>query len=63
MEQRKGNLPTRKEIPDHYKWRLEDIYASDELWEQDFQQVKKLIDEAGAYRGKLGSRRGLYWKP
>ncbi len=54
MEQRKGNLPTRKEIPDHYKWRLEDIYASDELWEQDFQQVKKLIDEAGAYRGKLG---------
>jgi len=54
MEQRKGNLPTRKEIPDQYKWRLEDIYASDELWEQDFQQVKKLSDEAAAYRGKLG---------
>lgn len=50
----KGSLPTRKEIPDKYKWRLEDIYASDKLWEQDFQQVKKLTGEIGVYRGKLG---------
>ncbi|MFA4886242.1 MAG: oligoendopeptidase F [Desulfotomaculaceae bacterium] len=58
MVQGKGSLPTRKEIPDKYKWRLEDIYASDELWEQDFQQVKKLIDEAGDYRGRLGQSAG-----
>lgn len=50
----KGSLPTRKEIPEQYKWRLEDIYASDDLWEKDFQQVKKLSDKAAAYRGKLG---------
>ena len=29
-------LPLRGEIDDKYKWRLEDIYASDELWEKDF---------------------------
>ncbi len=54
MVQGKGSLPTRKEVPDKYKWRLEDIYASDELWEQDFQQIKKLVDGAGDYRGQLG---------
>ncbi|MFX4263208.1 oligoendopeptidase F [Pelotomaculum propionicicum] len=52
--QSKGSLPTRKEIPEQYKWRLEDIYASDDLWEQDFQLVKKLSDKAAAYRGKMG---------
>lgn len=54
MEQSKRSLPTREEIPDKYKWRLEDIYASDALWEQDFQQVKKLAAEVEAYRGRLG---------
>lgn len=52
--EKKGNLPTRQEIPDSFKWRLEDIYAKDELWEQDFQQVRKMIEEIEAYRGKLG---------
>jgi oligoendopeptidase F len=52
--QSRGSLPTRKEIPKEYKWRLEDIYASDDLWEQDFQLVKELSDEAAAYRGKVG---------
>jgi len=48
------NLPARNEIPAEYKWRLEDIYPSDELWEQDFRQVEKMIDAVGAYNGKLG---------
>ncbi len=48
------NLPTRKEIPEDYKWRLEDIYPSDELWEQDFRHVEKMIGAVEAYRGRLG---------
>lgn len=52
--ERKGSLPTRQEIPDTYKWRLEDIYASDELWEQDFQQLQRMAGEMEVYRGKLG---------
>jgi len=50
----KGGLPARREIPDKYKWRLEDIYTSNELWERDFQQVWEMTGEVEVYRGKLG---------
>ena len=49
----KGSLPGRQEIPGQYKWRLEDIYAGDELWEQDFQRVREMAGEVEVYRGKL----------
>ncbi|RJQ30394.1 MAG: oligoendopeptidase F [Peptococcaceae bacterium] len=52
--ERKGNLSARCEIPDNYKWRLEDIYPGDETWEQGFRQVQKMAGEMEAYRGKLG---------
>jgi len=51
----KGNLPTRKEIPDQYKWQLEDIYPSDEAWEQDFRRVMELAVRVESFKGKLGS--------
>ena len=44
----------RKGIDPRYKWRLEDIYSSDELWEKDFREVGKKIPELESYRGKLG---------
>lgn len=53
MEEKKG-LPNRQEIPDNYKWRLEDIYASDVHWEQDFQRAQMMTGEIGNYRGMLG---------
>lgn len=49
----KGALPTRQEIPDQYKWQLEDIYANNELWEQDFAKVQKMIGEMTSFKGKL----------
>lgn len=51
----KEALPARTEIPDKYKWQLEDIYASDEQWEQDFRQVEQMTGQVEAYRGKLGA--------
>lgn len=54
----KGQLPSRQEIPDCFKWRLEDIYASDELWEQGFKLVQALAGEMEKYRGKLGQSAG-----
>jgi len=50
----KGSLPGRYEIPDKFKWRLEDIYPSDKDWEKDFQRVHAMISEVEAFRGKLG---------
>ncbi|WP_231702611.1 oligoendopeptidase F [Desulfocucumis palustris] len=52
--QNSGALPTRQEIPEQYKWRLEDIYPSDEAWEQDFKNAQKMAAEIEAYRGRLG---------
>ncbi|WP_042356467.1 oligoendopeptidase F [Bacillus rubiinfantis] len=51
----KGNsLPTRDEIPKEYTWKLEDIFASDEEWEKEFQAVKELIPAVKSFEGKLG---------
>ncbi|MBF7083205.1 oligoendopeptidase F [Desulfallas sp. Bu1-1] len=51
---KKGALPARTEIPDKYKWRMEDIYAGDDQWEQDFRKVEEMTGQVEAYRGKLG---------
>ncbi|MFZ5634009.1 MAG: oligoendopeptidase F [Bacillota bacterium] len=51
---KKGGLPPRDDIPAGYRWRLEDIYTDDQMWEQDFQRVQAMLGEVGAYRGKLG---------
>ena len=50
--------PERSEIDTRYKWRLEDIYASDKAWEEDFGRVKSKIPELEGYRGKLGESAG-----
>ncbi len=34
-------------------WRLEDIFASDESWEKEFQEVKALIPAVKEFEGKL----------
>ncbi|HBY20811.1 MAG: oligoendopeptidase F [Clostridiales bacterium GWE2_32_10] len=51
----------REEIEEKYKWRLEDIYASNELWEKDFSEVDAKIGELVKYKGVLiNSAENLY---
>lgn len=47
-------LPTRKDVPVEYTWRLEDIFATDEQWEQEFQQIQALLPKFSEYKGRLG---------
>ncbi len=47
-------LPGRQEIPSEMKWRLEDIYANDELWEQDYSWVKDQLPALAGFEGTLG---------
>ncbi|MGE5530059.1 MAG: oligoendopeptidase F [Patescibacteria group bacterium] len=47
-------LPKRHEIPEADRWRLEDIFPTDQAWEEAFAEVKKLLPEIEAYRGTLG---------
>jgi oligoendopeptidase F len=53
-KQTKKSLPLRNEIPVEETWRLEDIFPTDEAWEQEFQEVKKMIPKLAEYQGRLG---------
>jgi oligoendopeptidase F len=46
-------LRTREEIPQEYKWKLEDIFASDEEWEEKFQEAESLIGLVDNYQGRM----------
>ncbi|MDQ6596560.1 oligoendopeptidase F [Bacillus salipaludis] len=47
-------LPARSEIPVEETWKLEDIFANDEAWEKEFQEVKSQVPGAKQFEGKLG---------
>lgn len=47
-------LPARNEISQEDTWRLEDIFPSDEEWDKEYNEVQKLIPNAGKYQGRLG---------
>ena len=47
-------IPQRSQIPVEYTWRLEDLYATEELWQQDFDRARQLGRELAAYAGRLG---------
>ncbi|MGE5589576.1 MAG: oligoendopeptidase F [Bacillota bacterium] len=46
-------LPRRSELPAEVKWRLEDMYPSNDQWEKDFKQVRARLPEISSYQGKL----------
>jgi len=54
VEKNQKRLPKRHEIPQEYKWRLEDMYPSSEEWEKDFKWVKESLPTMAEYKGKLG---------
>ncbi|WP_110113384.1 oligoendopeptidase F [Bacillus sp. CGMCC 1.16541] len=47
-------LPPRSEIKVEDTWRLEDIFATDNEWDKEFDEVKALIPQMEQYQGKLG---------
>ncbi|KIL73110.1 oligoendopeptidase F [Bacillus badius] len=60
-EQAVKQLPARESVPEQLTWRLEDIFETDERWNEEFEQVKKLSEQAKSYQGKLGeSAESLY---
>jgi len=50
----KSAVKKREEIENGYKWKLEDIYAEEQLWEDDFLEVKALAAELAGLQGTLG---------
>ena len=45
---------SRDEIPLEARWATEDLYASDELWEEDLAKLNEMAKELASYAGKLG---------
>ena len=48
----------RNEVNERYKWKIEDIFVSDEEWEKSFADLEKRLDFS-KYAGKLGDRETL----
>ncbi len=47
-------IPARSEIEEQYKWRLEDIYPTDEAWEEDLKRFSEMKDKLAGFKGRLG---------
>ena len=46
-------LPKRSEIDSKYKWHIEDLYASDDQWDKDYQSLLEECKRLAAYEGRL----------
>ena len=53
--QESSHVPDRSEIPEENKWHLKDIYASDELWQQDFDTLRSNFGAIEQFKGKLAN--------
>ena len=49
----------REDIPEEYKWRMEDIYPDPAAWEQDLAALLPMGEEIAAYAGRLGEEEAL----
>lgn len=47
-------IPDRAEISTEDKWAIEDIFASDEQWEETLTEILSFRDKMVSYEGKLG---------
>ena len=45
-------MPARSEIDDKFKWAVNDLYSSDEVWEKDYNR-KQPIDEKPWYNSSI----------
>lgn len=47
--------PLRSEIAKEEQWSIQDLYASDALWNQDYEKMQELVKVPCAYAGKVGA--------
>lgn len=49
----KYEFNSRNEIPEKYKWKIEDIFETEDLWENTFAGLKSKVNEYERFRDKL----------
>lgn len=53
-EQKTNQIPKRSEVDPRYTWALEDLFPSDEAWEEALAALGSMPEQMAAYRGRLG---------
>ncbi|WP_391120505.1 oligoendopeptidase F [Psychrobacillus sp. L3] len=51
----KNKILTREEVGQHLTWKLEDIFASNDVWENEFKEVSALSQKAASFQGTIGN--------
>ncbi len=51
----KNRQTQRHEIEDKHKWKIEDLFPSDEAWEKEYEMTKDLANNLEQYKGKLSN--------
>ena len=46
-------LPKRNETDVKYQWRLEDLYATDALWEEEYAEIQEKINSLSKFQNTL----------
>jgi len=46
-------LPKRAEVPAEHRWKLEDLFPSQEAWDKEYEEAKALLGKAAEFQGKL----------
>ena len=52
-----GAAKERSEIPDIYKWKTQDIYATLDDWQKDFDFISEKLDELAAFKGTFAGEK------
>ncbi|MFS0782863.1 oligoendopeptidase F [Bacillus sp. 1P06AnD] len=53
-EAKTAALPNRSDLKIEDTWKLEDIFETDERWEEEYKSVKEELAKAGSFQGTLG---------
>ena len=46
-------IPQRADVAAENKWKISDIYATDELWEDDFVRARGFVEKIASFNGEL----------
>ncbi|WP_145412602.1 oligoendopeptidase F [Paenibacillus xylanexedens] len=48
-----SKLLKRSEVPAEHTWKLEDLFADQKAWDQEYEEVSSMIKKASEFQGKL----------
>ena len=47
------NLPKRNEVRTEFTWAIEDLYDTDQQWQEEYEKIKEMIQKVTEYQGRI----------